>query len=54
MKLGVQRGTKASCKVDGAITGQIDQGFMVLVGFCAGDDIKTVTAYTRITNNVII
>lgn len=43
MKLVVQRVTKASCKVDGAITGQIDQGFMVLVGFCAGDDIKTVT-----------
>ena len=38
MRLIVQRVSEASCKVDGKITGQIDQGFMVLVGLGLNDD----------------
>ncbi len=37
MRLVVQRGTKASCEVDGKITGAIDNGFMVLVGVTHDD-----------------
>ena len=38
MRLIVQRVSEAFCKVDGKITGQIDQGFMVLVGLGLNDD----------------
>ena len=38
MKLVVQRVKEASCTVDDKITGQIDQGFMVLVGVGLDDD----------------
>lgn len=41
MKLVVQRVKEAKCVVDNVITGQIDQGFMVLVGI-ANDDNKDV------------
>jgi D-tyrosyl-tRNA(Tyr) deacylase len=37
MRLVVQRVTKASCEVDGKITGTIDNGFMVLVGVTHDD-----------------
>ena len=33
MRLVIQRVTSASCTVDGKITGAIDKGFMILVGF---------------------
>lgn len=38
MKLVVQRVSKAECLVDNHITGSIDTGFMVLVGFGINDD----------------
>lgn len=38
MKLVVQRVTKADCVVDEKVTGRIDDGFMVLVGFGNNDD----------------
>lgn len=38
MKLVIQRVKEASCTVDNSITGQIDQGFMVLVGIGLDDD----------------
>ena len=38
MKLVVQRVSKAECVVDNHITGSIDTGFMVLVGFGINDD----------------
>lgn len=41
MRLVVQRVSNASCKVDGNITGQIDNGYMILVGF-NNDDNKEV------------
>jgi len=42
MRLVIQRVSKASCKVDDKITGQIDKGYMVLVGFTHNDDEKIV------------
>ena len=41
MRLVVQRVTYAECKVDGSITGKIDKGYMILVGFGLHDDEKT-------------
>lgn len=43
MRVVVQRAINASCVVNGEITGKIDKGFMILVGFTNGDsetDIK--------------
>ena len=43
MRVVVQRAIIASCVVNGEITGKIDKGFMILVGFTNGDseaDIK--------------
>lgn len=40
MKLVVQRVSSASVEVDGEITGQIDEGLMVLVGFGVNDTTK--------------
>ncbi|MEE0939458.1 D-aminoacyl-tRNA deacylase [Methanobrevibacter sp.] len=40
MKLVVQRVTRASVEVDGEITGKIDNGLMVLVGFGQNDTSK--------------
>lgn len=37
MRLVIQRVTKASCTVDKVVTGKIDKGYMVLVGFKEGD-----------------
>ena len=41
MKFVIQRVTNASCTVDGQITGQIQQGFLVLIGI-AGSDTKAI------------
>ncbi len=37
MRVVVQRAKNASCSVDGTITGKIDWGVVVLVGFTEGD-----------------
>ena len=42
MKVVVQRVKKASCKVNDKITGKIDNGLMLLVGFTYGDNIDTI------------
>jgi len=42
MKVVVQRVTEASCTVDGKITGSIKDGFMLLVGFNASDNLDNV------------
>ena len=42
MKVVVQRVKEASCKVDGKITGSIDTGLMLLVGFTHGDTIDNI------------
>ena len=38
MKVVVQRVKEASCTVDGKITGKIENGLMLLVGFTEGDN----------------
>ena len=38
----IQRVSSASCKVDGAITGEIGKGFMILVGFGHEENKETV------------
>ena len=42
MKLIIQRVKHASCKVDNKITGQIDHGYMILVGFGLNDNTDVV------------
>ena len=41
MRIVVQRSLQASCEVEGKITGKIDKGLVLLVGFTDGDD-KTI------------
>lgn len=41
MKVVVQRSLKAKCRIDGKITGKINKGLMILVGFTEGDDEET-------------
>jgi len=38
MRIIVQRCLEASCKVDGKVTGQIQKGLVLLVGFTEGDN----------------
>ena len=38
MKIVVQRVKESSVTIDGKVHGQIEKGFMVLVGFCDGDN----------------
>lgn len=42
MKVVVQRSKEASCIVDGNITGHIDKGMVLLVGFTEGDNYDTI------------
>ena len=42
MRVVLQRVDRASCTVDGKITGKIDKGYMLLVGFTNGDDFQKV------------
>lgn len=42
MKVVVQRCINASCEVDGNITGQIERGLMILVGFTEKDNIEKI------------
>ena len=42
MKVLVQRVLKASCTVDGKITGKIDNGLLLFVGFCENDNIERI------------
>jgi len=42
MRLVIQRVSNASCTVDGKVTGAIDNGFMILVGFNNNDNNEVV------------
>lgn len=42
MRVVVQRVKKAKCTVDNKITGKIDNGLMLLVGFTEGDNLDTI------------
>lgn len=47
MKVIVQRVKSAACFVDGKVTGEIKQGFMLLVGFTHTDDITKCSQMAR-------
>ncbi|MDB5046169.1 MAG: D-tyrosyl-tRNA(Tyr) deacylase [Deinococcus sp.] len=47
MRAVVQRVTRASCTVDGQITGQVGAGFMVLLGVAPGDTQATAAALAQ-------
>lgn len=47
MRVVVQRALNASCTVDGIITGQIDKGFLLLVGFNNDDKIEDLEYIAR-------
>ena len=42
MRVVLQRVDHAKCTVDGTVTGAIDKGYMLLVGFTHGDDFEKV------------
>jgi len=42
MKVVVQKARNAKCVVDNKVTGEIDYGLMVLVGFTEGDDLEKI------------
>ena len=42
MKLVIQRVNHASCTIDNKVTGAIEKGYMVLVGFGLNDDLNVV------------
>ena len=42
MKVLVQRSAEAFCKVEGKITGKINNGLVLLVGFTEGDDLEKI------------
>lgn len=51
MRVILQRVKSASCTVDHKITGQIDKGYLLLVGFTNGDDENKITkAVKKIIN----
>ena len=43
MRVVVQRCKEASVKVDGKVVGEINEGFLLLVGFTMGDSLKEIT-----------
>ncbi len=54
MRVIVQRVKEASCKVDGKITGKIQEGFMLLVGFNQEDTEKNVLEMVKKVLNLRI
>ena len=47
MRFVVQRVTEASVTIDGQVKGQIQRGFLVLIGICDSDTEKTADLYVR-------
>ncbi len=54
MRVIVQRVIKASCEVEGKITGQIKSGMMLLVGFCDTDTKENVLEMVKKVINLRI
>lgn len=54
MKAVIQRVSRASVTVDGEIVGQINEGYMILVGVVTGDTIKEAQLLARKTANLRI
>lgn len=40
MKAVIQRVSRASCRVDGVVTGEVERGFLVLLGVWVGDTVQ--------------
>lgn len=47
MRFVVQRVSEASVTIDGQVKGQIQRGFLVLIGICDSDTEKTADLYVR-------
>lgn len=47
MRLFIQRASSAKCEVEKNITGKIDNGLVVFVGFTQGDTIETIEYLTK-------
>ena len=54
MRVLVQRSGKASCTVDDHITGKIDSGLVLLVGFTEGDNLEKISYLARKVVNLRI
>ena len=54
MRVIVQRVMNANCVVDGKITGEIENGYMLLVGFNVNDTIKNVESMVKKVLNLRI
>ena len=54
MRVLVQRSLNSSVEVDGKITGKIDNGLVLLVGFTKGDNIDTIKYLVRKVINLRI
>ena len=54
MRLVIQRVNKAKCEIDGKITGEIGQGFMILVGFGQDDNREIVDKMVKKVLNLRI
>lgn len=54
MRVLVQRSGKASCTVDDNITGKIDSGLVLLVGFTEGDNLEKISYLARKVVNLRI
>ncbi|MBR6949191.1 MAG: D-tyrosyl-tRNA(Tyr) deacylase [Bacilli bacterium] len=54
MRVLVQRSGKASCTVDDNITGKIDSGLVLLVGFTEGDNLEKISNLARKVVNLRI
>ena len=47
MKVVVQRCKKAKCIIEGSIVGEIDCGYMLLVGFKEGDSLDNINKMVK-------
>lgn len=54
MRLVIQRVNKAKCEIDGKITGEIGQGYMILVGFGQDDNREIVDKMVKKVLNLRI
>ena len=54
MRVLVQRSGEASCTVDNKITGKIDSGLVLLVGFTEGDDLEKISYLAKKVANLRI
>ena len=54
MKIVLQRVKHASCTIDGVCTGEINQGYLLLVGFTEGDNLDAINKAAKKISNLRI